>query len=331
MELGKEVIEVSIILRSKNVERLMIENLYEKIAADLNSHKYEVVLVDDSIEQTCLISQENLKVVKTGGGKGPNRALELGAKNAKYQFCAIQDDDDPYVGGRILEQISKLISSGMVYCVAPVVKVTSSGRVIPQPFGLINYENYSTNWLLLGSYGGDASLVWDQKKSGPLCLPKDIDNFGDWVWGLENLWDSNTTYSTQTRYLYKQHSGQLTRHLKNLESELPVLFYSWRNRQKNLNLPVLNDSDLKFIIKPRVVSKLKNRRSEIRHVWFRNFLEEMKNNDRCNNELEILVSRKLALSTIGSGEVSWLSISRLMALFDAKFISEVILAFRYRR
>jgi hypothetical protein len=331
MELGREVTEVSIILRTREAHKSTIQNLCKEIDLDLNSESYEIILVDDSIGQICKVSQKNLKIVKTGGGKGASRALELGARSAKFQFCAIQDDDDPYVEGRVSEQIQRLLSSGMVYCVAPIVKVTPSGKILPQPLGLTNYENYSTNWLLLGSYGGDASLVWDQKKSGPLNLPKNIDNFGDWVWALENLWDTNTTHSTQTRYLYTQHSGQLTRRQKNTESEFSTLFYSWAKRQEDLNLPDISITDLKGLIKPYFGMNLKNWKSEGPYFWLRDFLQEMKIKDRCNNDLEILISRKMSLNTIFS--IKWMrfNFTHLTDLFDTRFALDVLKAFRYRR
>ena len=329
--IGKDMIEVSVIVRIKYFEKKKLDDLIQKIAFDLKSNNYEIVLVDDSIEQACSISREDVEIVKTGGNKGANDALELGSLTAKYQFCAIQDDDDRYVNGRILEQISRLVSTGMIYCVAPIVKVDSNGKEIPQPLGIIQYENYSTNWLLLGSYGGDASLVWDQDKSGPLVMPSKVANFGDWVWALENLWDTNTTYSSRTRYLYTQHSGQLTRNAEKSDTEFSVLHSVWSKRQKNLNLPILDISELRVVFKPYLAFKKKYRKSEVCRIWFRDFLHQMKQLDSCNKELEVVVHRKMEISSIPSGKTLWRSLKALLPLLRMKFILEVILAFRYMR
>lgn len=69
----------------------------------------EIVVVDDSKEQKIEFQpRTNLKLIKTGGGRGPSSARNLGIASTKSSIVAFLDDDDIWLKNHLSTSIEKM-------------------------------------------------------------------------------------------------------------------------------------------------------------------------------------------------------------------------------
>lgn len=65
-----------------------------KSALENGEYSQQVIVVDDSSDQSVEVNYSNIKVLKTGGGKGVSFSRNFGIMQAKCDWIAFLDDDD---------------------------------------------------------------------------------------------------------------------------------------------------------------------------------------------------------------------------------------------
>lgn len=81
--------------------------LQEAISSALNQHDVaiEILVIDDSESQNISYISPEIKVIKTGGGKGISRSRNLGIKEITGDYVAFLDDDDVWMPNKSIKQI----------------------------------------------------------------------------------------------------------------------------------------------------------------------------------------------------------------------------------
>ena len=119
-------------------------------------------MIDDSLQQNIKISDlpcnfRDLELVKTGGNLGYGLALKKGSEFIGSESIGLFNSDDLVDPYRFKKQLSALGSYDL--SITGMYKINQKGAPIAPLTGEIKSKKYDPIYLLLGSYGANATWV----------------------------------------------------------------------------------------------------------------------------------------------------------------------------
>jgi glycosyltransferase involved in cell wall biosynthesis len=175
----------------------------------------EIIIVDDgSTDGTppalAALLDRRVRVLRTGGGRGPSVARNAGIAAATGAWTAFLDDDDQWAPAKLSAQISTAEASGAVFAYAAALHVDRSGRVLakveaPPPADLATClrarnvipaaaSNVLVRTNVLRSLGGFDEALW---------------HFSDWDLWLRLARSGRGAAVPEPLVAYLQHPGNL--------------------------------------------------------------------------------------------------------------------------
>jgi glycosyltransferase involved in cell wall biosynthesis len=226
--------DVDVILPFHRVDRHFLEAIESlSLSKQVSMH---VILVDDRVDQT-----ENIKsvfrplkkftIVSTSGGEGYGEALRIGTQASSADIVALFNSDDLVDPMRLAMQSRSLTTSEI--SVARMERINANGRRSRSISGSLVSKTYHPAYLLLGSYGANASWCmraeWWKRHSF-----FDSKESLDWRIALQAFPISKIAYLDAPLYLYRKHSKQVTAN-KDLHTEIMSATYlAWNDLSKSI-------------------------------------------------------------------------------------------------
>ena len=221
--------------------------------ANSNFQDFRVILIDDRIskikelssETSAILNTLNYVLLKTEGGVGYGRALELGSKVLASKYVCLFNSDDLISPRRFSTQIKLLDSSDLTF--SKMKKFSRSNSNLPFLLGEI-LDFYHPLFLLFGSYGADASLMtrtewWKENAffDSYDCL--------DWRIALRTFDTVKISISKEYLYFYRKHAAQATNNRK-AYSDISPVFELWKTKCENYNLEGMEFSTFRIMAAP---------------------------------------------------------------------------------
>jgi len=201
--------------------------------------KFRVIAIDDRVDQSRDVTYLFKKLgkfdlLRTTGGRGYGRALELGTTAVEASYLALFNSDDVNHRLRFEKQVVSLENSDI--SITSFKRITSRGKSSSSYAGSISSTAYSPLFLLLGSYGANAT--WCMRKEWWLknAFFDESENL-DWRIALSSFRNSTISFINEPLYYYRKHSSQITA-TKNINPErMNVVFEKWRSFAEIYGLP----------------------------------------------------------------------------------------------
>jgi hypothetical protein len=199
--------------------------------AESKNVKLRLILVDDTLRQGFDLSSLALKfsdieLVKTGGGRGYGLALSAASKFIDSEAIGLFNSDDLVSPWRFKKQLSSLENFDL--SITSMQRISRSGNKGSSLMGEISSDKYDPIYLLLGSYGANATWVarqnwWKEK------MFFDTQECLDWRIALKSFSKTNIHWNPEKLYYYRKHSGQVT--AQNHISDLAInpVYSDWKN------------------------------------------------------------------------------------------------------
>jgi glycosyltransferase involved in cell wall biosynthesis len=190
---------------------------------------FRVIAVDDREDKSQSLKSflEGLRdvvIVKTNGGTGYGSALSLGSKFILSDAVALFNSDDLMTQDRLKVQIKSLENFDLSF--SKLQNISKKGTKIPSLLGNINSNRFDPLYLLLGSYGANASWVmradwWNQNAffDSHECL--------DWRIALNSFNSSKVKMELKPLYSYRKHPGQYTKSNNLLTVDMEPVYKAW--------------------------------------------------------------------------------------------------------
>ena len=188
-----------------------------------------VIAVDDRVDKTespksFLEGLKNLLIVETDGGSGYGNALRLGSKFIDSDSVALFNSDDLMSPDRFKVQIRSLERFELSF--SKLQNFSGKDNKISSLIGNISSKKFEPLYLLLGSYGANASWVmraewWNQNAffDNNECL--------DWRIALNSFNSSKIKMEPEPLYFYRKHPGQYTKTNNFLTKEMDPVYNAW--------------------------------------------------------------------------------------------------------
>ena len=233
-----------------------IDNLYlHECLSSLESSKgvsIRLLLIDDRKNQPCEIDLKgrvfkDLLYLKTTGGLGYGRSLELGSAFIESDQVALMNSDDIIQPDRFLKQISMLEESEL--SITKMCRIDSRGRMIPSITGEIRSKTYDPLFLILGAYGANATWCMRREWWAKNAI-FDSNECLDWRIALKAFGKSKISYTEEPLYFYRKHSSQVTSNRSISVERMSTVYESWSAFTKSYNLPEVSYSVFNLIATP---------------------------------------------------------------------------------
>ena len=197
-----------------------------------------VILIDDRVDKSKSLSHiknrlKNYQIVETRGGIGYGLALEIGSKYIQSNAVALFNSDDLVHPDRFFKQLDELESSELNFTKLQRFKGRFKSSSL---IGEMNAKFYSPMYLLLGSYGANASWCmrseWWRRNAF-----FDNENCLDWRIALSSFKDSKVSYLDEALYFYRKHNDQVTSNKYLSRKQLQPLYESWNYFAISFGMP----------------------------------------------------------------------------------------------
>lgn len=214
--------------------------LRESITSVLDS-KYKdlrIILIDDRpvIEQkdkSFGIKSPKIILTTTSGQTGYGNALRVGSQMIESDIVALMNSDDVMLSDRFVSQLSKLDQTEI--CISRIQKISEFGRPIPSLAGDLRNSNFDSLFLILGSYGANATWCmrrdwWDTNSFF------DPDECLDWRIALRSFPKSQISFIGRPLYYYRKHKRQTTFKRTISRQDISPVFTDWNRFLQNQGL-----------------------------------------------------------------------------------------------
>jgi hypothetical protein len=205
-----------------------------------------LILIDDSLQQNIMISDlpcnfHDLELVKTGGNLGYGLALKKGSEFIGSESVGLFNSDDLVDPFRFKKQLETLDSHDL--SVTGMYKINQKGAPIAPLTGEIKSKKYDPIYLLLGSYGANATWVM-QKTWWLENAFFDSKEALDWRIALRAFPNSKIHWNPEKLYTYRKHPDQVTARKLQSEQCMDIVYEEWKSLCNKLGIH--NSSRLVF-------------------------------------------------------------------------------------
>lgn len=281
-----------------------------------------LILVDDRIDSSDSIPElpfQNIVILRTAE-RGYGNAISVGLRAVNSEFFALMNADDIVHPNRLYRQIRDLVKTNSDLSVGRVIKFNNSGIVVSQKLGHLSSRNYSSEALLLGAYGANAT--WCARTSVIEAWTFSIKPATDWITALNYFEHTQITYSSTAIYFYRQHSSQVTKSKSYFRNSFQDVYPSWADLCQRLNMPILDEATSVFVAAPWAVSVKPTHEKVVASINWLNSYETL-TNQRYSNLVNRRMLYLLRSATGINGFTSIMLFSALKGL--SSYLNEIIL------
>jgi glycosyltransferase involved in cell wall biosynthesis len=231
-----------------------------------------LILVDDRVDTSGSIPalpSQNVLVLRTGD-RGYGNAISVGLREVSSEFFALMNADDLVHPYRLIRQIRDLVKTNSELSVGRLIKFNNSGIVISQKLGNLRSRTHTSEALLLGAYGADAT--WCGRASVIKSWTFSAKPSTDWITALKYFEHTKIIYSNSAIYFYRQHESQVTKSRGYSRISFQDVYPSWAALCQRLNMPVLDYATAVLVAAPWAVSAKPSHENVIASSnWISNF------------------------------------------------------------
>ena len=220
-----------------------------------------------------------------------SNALNTGLRNCRNKYVALMNSDDLIHPTRLYLQSKSLIESNNDISICTLQKF-SEKRNILSVLGILNLKYYSWPYLLLGSYGADASLMFQKSwsDSGNKRFPES--QHSDWLFALHHYPSAQIVAIEQPLYRYRIHPNQITNspELHKIETLLSEMLFK---RFKSLGIQIDDPEVLEALAAPFLRVKLRSKKIYELQLTCDAFLRVFENQIQRSHVRQVLARRLL--------------------------------------
>jgi hypothetical protein len=205
------------------------EYVKHAISSVHKSHNVDmrIILQDDSGQDNSRFFSQYLRnhdLYSQSNRLGYIGALKAASEKKSSEFIGILNADDITNSKRFYRQIIDLSAGDIDISIGSIKKFKLWQFIrVPSMANSWAIADYCPHLLWLGPFGADATWVV-RSETLNLILDDDISNETDWYLALTKFFDFKVKLQKQAKYLYRQHSKQLTRKkMSNYTDELEVI------------------------------------------------------------------------------------------------------------
>ncbi len=278
--------------------------------------RLNVILIDDRTDRSNAIPRFNLfghdlQIVRTLGGVGYGKALEVGSKYLLSETVALMNSDDLIAPEKFSRQLLSLQSAEL--SITGIKRTSSEGRNSISLAGNQNFSSYDPHLLIFGAYGANAT--WAMRKSWWLANSFfDSAPALDWRIAMRSFNHTSISYIPEALYSYRRHQTQHT--VANKSTEI----YSDLYQEWQLFLSSYFDVNTSFEVFSLIATPWKR----LTHVDIRELDQWLVNlegstvdlPDEIQRTIRYLVERRLLIASINPALPNK---TRLKLLFESRF------------
>jgi hypothetical protein len=242
--------DLDVLLPFHRIDKYFEAALYSLIKC--KGVKLNLIAIDDRPDQGMDASYlfkdfKHRTLVSTGGGKGYGKALEIGSGMLSAPHTALFNSDDLIDPLRFKLQLEALTNSEL--CITKMARISKNGNRSSSLSGSIKSRNFHPVFLLLGSYGADAT--WCMRKEWWInnSFFDDYDCL-DWRIALSAFQKSEIALINKPLYFYRRHPGQLTSNRKLDKVSMSPVYEKWSNYAQSLSVTKNSESVFQAIACP---------------------------------------------------------------------------------
>lgn len=183
------------------------------------------------------------------GEIGLSGALQFSKNFLTESYVAILAADDLAHPRRFMTQLSALISANADVCLCRMSKFGEKHRSIPSLSGEIKGDIFLSEFLLLGPYGADGTMLMTRDFFVNRFFLDPEDSFADWTLALQEYPHTAIASVDEKLYLYRQHGNQVTRNYQNPWEQSGVIS-KWLHLCEELEFPPVNEETMQIICAP---------------------------------------------------------------------------------
>ena len=262
---------------------------------------FRIIMIDDRIEKNqdltpILRGVKNLSLINTSGGVGYGLSLELGSTVIESDVVALFNSDDLVSEDRFYKQTKALNKSEV--SITNMQRILENGKSSLSKSGSIKIDEYSSLFLLFGSYGANAT--W--------CVRKDWwkDNVFfdqleslDWRIALRAFRKSKIDFSSELLYFYRKHNRQSSLEQNELNTMFPNVYDYWKDLSEFYGLIDGTKQVFDFFATPWLPVKKSD--PECIFQWVRDVDKiTQKMNPKIRKQIDYFIERRFLVRTLNS-------------------------------
>ncbi len=215
---------------------------------------FQLILIDDCkfpsrIEDFLANrSYAKVKLVRNKGIHGYGPALLAGKNYCDGNYVALMNSDDLMDPERLVKQLCALRDTNSDVCITKMRQISSSGKTILPILSDFQTKEFSLLYLLLGSYGANATWLMTRDWFEENFVFDSFDLL-DWRIALSAFPDSKLTYIDEQLYTYRKHDlqGTKNRNLDDLIIPLQEAFELWKKLAGDMNTNLFEIYEFNFL------------------------------------------------------------------------------------
>jgi hypothetical protein len=204
---------VDVLLPFHNLNSLLIDAINSVL--DSQAITLRIVLINDTCEELTLddlaISRHSgheLIITPPGFKSGYGKSLDRAKAWLDSEYVGLMNSDDLVDPTKFNKQIQQLSAGNFDISITQMKRIDVRNRVSTSIFANSEPLEYSPFFLLLGSYGANAT--WTMRREIFCRLELDTKACLDWRLALANFSNLNIAYLPEPLYFYRRHSSQTT-------------------------------------------------------------------------------------------------------------------------
>lgn len=181
-------------------------------------------------------------------------ALKVGLDSSNSQYLALMNSDDLVASSRFKIQLEELKRSKSNLCIAEMQKFSKdTSKSLPSILGTFVVNDYSSEFLLLGSYGANATWLFEREWAITNDVFLNCGDKSDWKSALRNFSKTKIVSLSDELYYYRLHKLQTTKKVVSDNRELEIALNEFNQK---LGLPFLSPTEhliMAGIARPRIL------------------------------------------------------------------------------
>lgn len=274
-----------------------------------------VILIDDRIDKSKNLRKlfqnfEHYKVVETFGGLGYGKSLEVGSKSLESDVVALFNSDDLVDPLRFRKQLIQLNRSDL--SITNMQRISEANAKCRSLAGKMTAETYNQVFLLLGSYGANATWCarrewWDHN-----VFFDSLESL-DWRIALTSFQNTVISYLPENLYFYRKHINQITANKSIKQKDLFPIFDLWEKLARDLGLGSFSYDTFSIFALPW------NKSVKINFDELQSFVSQIQKylygvDQDVSKNVQQLIARRFLFAIQNSGRIS----DKLLSLFAGR-------------
>jgi len=294
-----KAMDLEVLLPFHRVDPYLIEAI-----ESLNRSKgvsFRLILIDDRIDRKIdvspiLRSTQNVIMIKTEGGIGYGKSLELGTNEASADVVALFNSDDLICESRFYKQIKSLDNADI--SITKIQRILQNGQKSMSKSGTIQTSQYNPIYLLFGSYGADATWCMTKEWWTKNAFFDDKECL-DWRIALSSFSHSKISFIHEPLYNYRKHIMQSSSQPNYNNLCMNNVYAAWKNFSSELGISNSNKLIFDFFATPWL--NFNNEVSKDIFQWAQSIREitgEM--NKEIQFQINSFINRRFLIRTVNS-------------------------------